>query len=62
MALFCLLRCAQSYAVPATGQSQQADVLITGGMVYDGSAAKPFIGDVAIAGPKDRPMSVPRLR
>jgi N-acyl-D-amino-acid deacylase len=36
----------------ALGQSPQADVLITGGMVYDGSAAKPFTGDVAITGDK----------
>lgn len=36
----------------AAGQGQQADVLITGGMVYDGSAAKPFTGDVAITGDK----------
>jgi len=31
----------------AMGQGQQADVLITGGTVYDGSTAKPFTGDVA---------------
>jgi N-acyl-D-aspartate/D-glutamate deacylase len=36
----------------ALGQSQQADVLITGGTVYDGSDAKPFTGDVAITGDK----------
>ncbi len=36
----------------AAGQGQQADVLITGGTIYDGSAAKPFTGDVAIAGDK----------
>jgi N-acyl-D-amino-acid deacylase len=36
----------------AAGQGQQADVLITGGTVYDGSAAKPFTGDVAITGDK----------
>ncbi|HUE62862.1 MAG TPA: amidohydrolase family protein [Rhizomicrobium sp.] len=36
----------------ATGQGQQADVLITGGTVYDGSTAKPFTGDVAITGDK----------
>ena len=34
----------------ASGQGQQADVLITGGTVYDGSTAKPFTGDVAITG------------
>ncbi|MBW8708031.1 MAG: amidohydrolase family protein, partial [Alphaproteobacteria bacterium] len=34
----------------ALGQGQQADVLITGGTVYDGSAAKSFTGDVAITG------------
>jgi N-acyl-D-amino-acid deacylase len=36
----------------AAGQGQQADVLITGGTVYDGSTAKPFTGDVAISGDK----------
>ena len=36
----------------AGGQGRQADVLITGGTVYDGSAAKPFTGDVAITGDK----------
>jgi len=36
----------------ASGQGQQADVLITGGTIYDGSTAKPFTGDVAIAGDK----------
>jgi N-acyl-D-amino-acid deacylase len=36
----------------ASGQGQQADVLITGGTVYDGSMAKPFTGDVAITGDK----------
>ena len=36
----------------AFGQGQQADVLITGGTIYDGSTAKPFTGDVAIAGDK----------
>jgi len=36
----------------AAGQGQQADVLITGGTVYDGSTAKPFTGDVAITGDK----------
>jgi N-acyl-D-amino-acid deacylase len=36
----------------AGAQGQQADVLITGGTVYDGSTAKPFTGDVAITGDK----------
>ena len=36
----------------ALGQGQQADVLITGGTVYDGSTAKAFTGDVAITGDK----------
>jgi len=36
----------------AFGQGGQADVLITGGTVYDGSTAKPFTGDVAITGDK----------
>ena len=50
----------------AAGQGGQADVLITGGTVYDGSTAKPFTGDVAITadkivyvGPK-APMSAKR--
>ena len=30
--------------------AQQADVLITGGTIYDGSEAKPFTGDVVITG------------
>ena len=36
----------------ALAQSQQADVLITGGTIYDGSTAKSFVGDVAITGDK----------
>ena len=36
----------------AAGQGGEADVLITGGTVYDGSTAKPFTGDVAITGDK----------
>jgi N-acyl-D-aspartate/D-glutamate deacylase len=36
----------------ALAQSQQADVLITGGTIYDGSTAKSFTGDVAITGDK----------
>jgi len=36
----------------ALGQAQQADVLIAGGTIYDGSEAKPYTGDVAIAGDK----------
>ena len=41
-------------AGPASGQGQhaQADILITGGTIYDGSTAKPFAGDVAITGDK----------
>ena len=41
-----------SAAVPASGQGQQADILIAGGTIYDGSGAKPFTGDVAITGDK----------
>ncbi|MEO8300452.1 MAG: amidohydrolase family protein [Rhizomicrobium sp.] len=37
---------------PASGQGGQADVLITGGTIYDGSSAKAFTGDVAITGDK----------
>lgn len=36
----------------ASAQGQQADVLITGGKVYDGSTAAPITGDVAITGDK----------
>ncbi len=36
----------------ALAQSPQADVLITGGTIYDGSTAKSFVGDVAITGDK----------
>ena len=39
-----------SLAGSAAGQARQADVLITGGLIYDGSTAKPFVGDVAITG------------
>lgn len=35
---------------PAVGQPPAADILITGGLVYDGSTAKPFAGDVALTG------------
>jgi len=51
----------------AGAQGQQADVLITGGTVYDGSTAKPFTGDVAITGDKivyvgpKAPMSAKRV-
>jgi len=41
-----------SLAGSALGQGQQADILITGGTIYDGSTAKPFTGDVAITGDK----------
>ena len=34
----------------AVGQGGDADILITGGTIYDGSTAKPFRGDVAITG------------
>lgn len=34
----------------AQGQEQQADVLITGGKLYDGSTAAPITGDVAFTG------------
>jgi N-acyl-D-aspartate/D-glutamate deacylase len=36
----------------AVGQGGDADILITGGTIYDGSTAKPFRGDVAITGDK----------
>ncbi len=34
----------------ASGQNNQADVLITGGKLYDGSSAAPITGDVAFTG------------
>jgi N-acyl-D-amino-acid deacylase len=39
-------------AVPggAQAQGQSADLVIKGGTIYDGSAAKPVIGDVAVSG------------
>ena len=36
----------------ASGQAQQADVLIAGGKLYDGSTAAPITGDVAFTGDK----------
>jgi N-acyl-D-aspartate/D-glutamate deacylase len=36
----------------AQSQNQQADVLITGGKLYDGSTAAPITGDVAFTGDK----------
>lgn len=52
MALFLSSALCALLSSSASGQGQQADVLITGGMVYDGSTAKPFAGDVAITGDK----------
>jgi N-acyl-D-aspartate/D-glutamate deacylase len=34
----------------AAAPAQQADVVITGGTIYDGGTGKPFVGDVAIKG------------
>ena len=39
-------------AGPVAGQAGDADILITGGTIYDGSTARPFRGDVAITGDK----------
>ncbi|MGN6453375.1 MAG: hypothetical protein ACTHL7_09945 [Steroidobacteraceae bacterium] len=39
-----------SGAFAATQGDAGYDVLITGGTVYDGSGAEPFVGDVAIRG------------
>ncbi|MBA2588494.1 MAG: amidohydrolase family protein [Alphaproteobacteria bacterium] len=47
-----MLSSALALSGSAIGQGSQADVLITGGTVYDGSPAKPFTGDVAITGDK----------
>jgi len=52
MALFLSSALCALVSGSAAGQGQQADVLITGGTVYDGSTAKPFTGDVAITGDK----------
>jgi len=52
MALFLSSALCALLSSSAAGQGQQADVLITGGTVYDGSTAKPFAGDVAITGDK----------
>src|SRR5271163_1083966 len=40
------------FAAPVLAQDLSVDTLIKGGTVYDGSEAKPFIGDVAISGDK----------
>jgi N-acyl-D-aspartate/D-glutamate deacylase len=50
MALLVSSALCATLAGSAAGQGPQADVLITGGTVYDGSTAKPFTGDVAITG------------
>ena len=47
-----MLSSALALSGSAMGQASQADVLITGGTVYDGSPNKPFTGDVAITGDK----------
>ena len=54
LAVALLMSSALAGAASGQGQSQgqQADVLITGGTIYDGSTAKPFTGDVAITGDK----------
>ncbi|HVW75041.1 MAG TPA: hypothetical protein VHC39_15500, partial [Rhizomicrobium sp.] len=49
-ALYALL--SSSAAGQSSPENRQADVLITGGTVYDGSTARPFTGDVAITGDK----------
>ncbi len=52
--LLSLLLLSSALCVPlaASAQNDQADVLITGGKVYDGSTAAPITGDVAIKGDK----------
>ncbi|HEX4635007.1 MAG TPA: amidohydrolase family protein [Rhizomicrobium sp.] len=50
--LAAVLLLSSALAGSALAQGQQADVLITGGTIYDGSDAKPFTGDVAITGDK----------
>jgi len=47
-----VLLMSSALAGAALGQGQQADILITGGTIYDGSTAEPFTGDVAITGDK----------
>jgi N-acyl-D-aspartate/D-glutamate deacylase len=38
------------FAAGTAHAQQAADILIRGGTIYDGSDAKPFVGDVAVAG------------
>jgi N-acyl-D-amino-acid deacylase len=48
-----LALCALAFAAVPGGvqaQGQSADLVIKGGTIYDGSAAKPVIGDVAVSG------------
>ncbi len=45
-----VLLMSSALAGTAGGQGQQADVLITGGTIYDGSDAKPYTGDVVLTG------------
>src|SRR5690348_12362823 len=47
-----LLSSALCVPLAASAQNDQADVLITGGKLYDGSTAAPITGDVAIKGDK----------
>jgi N-acyl-D-aspartate/D-glutamate deacylase len=50
--LAAVLLLSSSLGGAALGQAGQADILIRGGTIYDGSEAKPFTGDVAITGDK----------
>jgi N-acyl-D-aspartate/D-glutamate deacylase len=44
--------CGSTVGGSALAQDRQADILIHGGTIYDGSEAKPYIGDVAVTGDK----------
>ncbi|HEY8254291.1 MAG TPA: hypothetical protein VIG39_06595, partial [Rhizomicrobium sp.] len=50
--LLTALLLSSALSLAASAQNDQADVLITGGKIYDGSTAAPITGDVAIKGDK----------
>jgi N-acyl-D-amino-acid deacylase len=59
--LLSLLLVALAMSLPAAGQNRLYDVVIRGGIIYDGRGGAPFTGDVAIRG--DRIAAVaPRIR
>ena len=46
--LFGAILCLASLAVPASAADVDADLLLRGGTIYDGSGAEPVVGDVAV--------------